>query len=99
MWTNELMINEELSHLFKALAHPTRVDILDLLKKGPISTGELSEQFYVSRYAIMKHLTILEKVQFQRRICSWPELVSSPCNKMQKSSFDVMSLLTSSCSI
>lgn len=62
MWASELMINEEITHLFKALSHPIRVDILDLLKKGPISTGELSEQFDVSRYAIMKHLTILEEV-------------------------------------
>lgn len=57
------MINEEVTHLFKALSHPTRVDILDLLKKGPLSTGELSEHFDVSRYAVMKHLKILEDVQ------------------------------------
>lgn len=54
------MINEEVTHLFKSLSHPIRVDILDLLKKGPIATGELSGHFKVSRYAIMKHLKILE---------------------------------------
>jgi DNA-binding transcriptional ArsR family regulator len=56
------MINEEVAHLFKALSHSIRVDILDLLKKGPISTGDLSEHFDVSRYAIMKHLKVLEEV-------------------------------------
>ena len=56
------MINDEVTHLFKALSHPTRVDILDLLKKGPLSTGDLCENFDVSRYAIMKHLNILEEV-------------------------------------
>ncbi|WP_243840660.1 ArsR/SmtB family transcription factor [Paenisporosarcina antarctica] len=54
------MINEEVTHLFKSLSHPIRVDILDILKKGPIATGELSGHFEVSRYAIMKHLKILE---------------------------------------
>lgn len=57
------MVNEEVTHLFKALSHPIRVDILDLLKKGPLSTGEVSEHFDVSRYAVMKHLKILEDVQ------------------------------------
>ncbi|PUB16727.1 helix-turn-helix domain-containing protein [Paenisporosarcina sp. OV554] len=56
------MVNEEVTHLFKALSHPIRVDILDLLKKGPLSTGEVSEHFDVSRYAVMKHLKILEDV-------------------------------------
>lgn len=57
------MINEEVTHLFKALSHPIRVKIIDLLKKGPMATGEISEHFDVSRYAIMKHLNILEEVQ------------------------------------
>ena len=56
------MINEEVTHLFKALSHPTRVDILDLLTKGPLSTGELSEHFDVSRYAVMKQLKVLDDV-------------------------------------
>ena len=56
------MVNEEITLLFKALSHPTRVDILDLLKQGPLSTGELSEHFEVSRYAVMKHLQVLEDV-------------------------------------
>lgn len=56
------MVNEEITHLFKALSHPIRVDILDLLKKGPLSTGEVSENFDVSRYTVMKHLKILEDV-------------------------------------
>ena len=57
-----ILINEEVTHLFKALSHPIRVDILDLLTKGPLSTGELSEHFEVSRYAIMKHLKVLDDV-------------------------------------
>jgi DNA-binding transcriptional ArsR family regulator len=49
-------MEEGLSIVFKALGHPIRRKILDLLKKSPRTTGELNEYFpEVSRYAIMKH--------------------------------------------
>ncbi|MFI8685043.1 SRPBCC domain-containing protein [Rossellomorea sp. NPDC077527] len=55
-------MKDELSTLFKALGHPIRREILDLLKKSARTTGELNEFFpEVTRYAIMKHLTILEE--------------------------------------
>ncbi len=48
--------------IWKALSDPTRRSILNLLKKAPKTTGELSLEFKdLSRYAIMKHLGILEK--------------------------------------
>ncbi|MFK3960495.1 helix-turn-helix domain-containing protein [Guptibacillus hwajinpoensis] len=53
---------EELSITFRALTHPIRREILDLLKNAPKTTGEISEAFAnISRYAVMKHLTILEE--------------------------------------
>jgi DNA-binding transcriptional ArsR family regulator len=56
------MNEEELSSLFKALGHPIRRAILDILKQSPKTTGELNENFPdVTRYAIMKHLNILEE--------------------------------------
>jgi DNA-binding transcriptional ArsR family regulator/uncharacterized protein YndB with AHSA1/START domain len=55
-------MNEELSNVFKALGHPIRRKILDILKQSPRTTGELDEYFpEVTRYAIMKHLKILEE--------------------------------------
>lgn len=55
-------MEEELSVVFKALGHPIRRQILDILKKSPRTTGELNECFpEVTRYAIMKHLKILEE--------------------------------------
>nr|WP_263324644.1 helix-turn-helix domain-containing protein [Neobacillus sp. Marseille-Q6967] len=55
-------MEDELSPLFRALGHPIRRRILDLLKESPKTTGELDNYFpEVSRYAIMKHLTILEE--------------------------------------
>jgi DNA-binding transcriptional ArsR family regulator/uncharacterized protein YndB with AHSA1/START domain len=52
--------DSEVNDLFKALGHPIRRGILDYIKEGPKTTGFLNEQFKdVSRYAIMKHLTML----------------------------------------
>lgn len=49
--------------VFRALADPSRRRILDLLKARPGSTvGELGERFAFSRFAVMKHLRILEEV-------------------------------------
>ncbi|MEH7549230.1 ArsR/SmtB family transcription factor [Neobacillus vireti] len=55
-------MEDELSGLFKALGHPIRRGILDILKELAKTTGELNEYFpEVTRYAIMKHLRILEE--------------------------------------
>ena len=48
--------------IWKALSDPTRRSILNMLKKAPKTTGEISQEFEdLSRYAIMKHLGILER--------------------------------------
>ena len=50
--------------VWKALADPTRRRILDLLRDGPRTTGELCDQFgELSRCAVMKHLGILEQAE------------------------------------
>ncbi|MFT4415448.1 SRPBCC domain-containing protein [Fredinandcohnia humi] len=55
-------MSESLSSVFKALGHPIRREILDILKVSPRTTGELNAYFpEVTRYAIMKHLKILEE--------------------------------------
>ncbi|MEH7416597.1 SRPBCC domain-containing protein [Neobacillus drentensis] len=55
-------MEDELSTLFKALGHPIRRQILDILKESPKTTGELDDYFpEVTRYAIMKHLSLLEE--------------------------------------
>ncbi len=45
--------------VFKALADPTRREILSLLRGGGRSVGELAANFDVSRPAISKHLKVL----------------------------------------
>jgi len=47
--------------VWKALADPTRRRILDLLRDGPRTTGQLCRRCPLSRFAVMKHLAILER--------------------------------------
>ena len=46
---------------FKALAYPTRVKIIDFLKKGEKSVGEISWQLKIKQANISQHLAILRK--------------------------------------
>ena len=46
---------------FKALSDPVRRDILELLKKGPLSAGEIGEQFDMTGATISYHLKILKQ--------------------------------------
>jgi DNA-binding transcriptional ArsR family regulator len=53
-------MEDKLDPVFKALADPTRRMILDLLKPGPRTTGQLCGAIPdLSRFAVMKHLGIL----------------------------------------
>jgi DNA-binding transcriptional ArsR family regulator len=45
--------------VFRAIADPTRRDILRLLRKGEMSVGEIATNFRQSRPAISKHLRLL----------------------------------------
>jgi uncharacterized protein YndB with AHSA1/START domain/DNA-binding transcriptional ArsR family regulator len=56
------LADRALDPLFRALADPSRRQVLDILKTRPGTTvGELTEQFDFSRFAVMKHLRILEE--------------------------------------
>lgn len=47
--------------IWKALANPVRRAILDTLREGPLTTGELADGFTeISRFAVMQHLRVLE---------------------------------------
>ena len=45
----------------KALSDPIRQQILDMLKPGRLSAGEIAEAFPVSGAAISKHLSVLKE--------------------------------------
>ena len=50
----------------KALSDPIRREILDLLKPGRLSAGEIAEKFPVSGAAISKHLSVLKDADLIR---------------------------------
>ena len=54
------MDRDDLTPLWKALSDPSRRRILDLLRQRPRTTGELCSGFELSRFAVMKHLRVLE---------------------------------------
>jgi DNA-binding transcriptional ArsR family regulator len=48
--------------VFKALADQKRRRLLDLLKDGPKTTGDLCDKFKnIDRCTVMQHLSVLEK--------------------------------------
>ena len=50
----------------KALSDPIRRQILELLKSGRHSAGEISQQFPVSGAAVSKHLSLLKDADLIR---------------------------------
>ena len=50
-----------LQQTLKALADPTRREILNLLKKGKLSAGEITDHFQVTAAAISRHLSVLKE--------------------------------------
>lgn len=50
-----------MTQVFKALSDPTRRQVLQLLQKGPMSAGELSNQFDVSKPTMSAHFAVLKE--------------------------------------
>lgn len=55
-----------LQNTIKALSDPIRREILEMLKGGRMSAGEIVEHFTVSGAAISKHLSILREADLIR---------------------------------
>ena len=53
---------------FKALSDPVRRQILELLKKGPLSAGEIGANFDMTGATISYHLKILKKADLKNFI-------------------------------
>ena len=59
-----------MSEVMKALAHPTRRSILQMLKKGEMSAGEIADRFDLSKPTLSGHFNVLREaglVDVQRR--------------------------------
>jgi DNA-binding transcriptional ArsR family regulator len=62
--------------VFKALADPTRREILSLLRSGGSSVGDIASNFHMSRPAVSKHLRqlrsaglVVDRASGTSRIC------------------------------
>jgi ArsR family transcriptional regulator len=47
--------------VYKALADPTRRDILNLLKNKDLTAGEIADHFRISKPSISHHLNLLKQ--------------------------------------
>jgi DNA-binding transcriptional ArsR family regulator len=57
----------QLNAVFAALADPTRRRIVERLRTGELTAGEIAADFAISQPAISKHLKVLEKSGVLRR--------------------------------
>lgn len=58
--------NLALQQTLKALADPIRREILNLLKKGRMSAGEITDHFPVTGASISRHLSVLKEADLVR---------------------------------
>ena len=52
--------------IFKALSDPTRREILRMLRKRPMSAGELSDAFPMTKGSLSHHYNILKSAELVR---------------------------------
>ena len=55
-----------IQNTMKALSDPIRREILEMLKSGRLSAGEIGEHFPVSGAAVSKHLSVLKDADLIR---------------------------------
>ena len=55
-----------IQHTLRALADPIRRDILNLLKDGRMSAGDISDRFPVTAASISRHLSVLKEADLIR---------------------------------
>lgn len=55
-----------LQNTLQALADPTRREILNLLKKGPLPAGEISARFNMTAPSVSRHLSVLKAADLIR---------------------------------
>ena len=59
--------SDHLDHVFQALAHPARREILRRIAKEERSITDLAEPFSMSLEAVSKHIQVLERAKLLRR--------------------------------
>jgi DNA-binding transcriptional ArsR family regulator len=62
--------------VFRAVADPTRRQILDLLRSSEFTVGEIAGHFRISRPAISRHIRILQSA---RLVVTHPDGAANVC--------------------
>ena len=52
-----------MNDVFRALSDPTRREILELLRSGPRTSGEIADRFKTSWATISRHLSVLKDAE------------------------------------
>lgn len=55
-----------IQHTLKALSDPVRREILEMLRSGRLSAGQIGEHFPISGAAVSKHLSVLKDADLIR---------------------------------
>ena len=55
-----------IQRMMRALSDPTRREILNLLKAGPLTAGEIVQQFDMTAAAVSRHLSLLRDADLIR---------------------------------
>jgi DNA-binding transcriptional ArsR family regulator len=78
----------ETASLWRALSDPTRRRVLDLLRAGPATTGEIAAAFPISRIAVMRHLEVLAEAELvtsrKRGRQRWHYLNAVPLERLHR---------------
>jgi len=57
------LLREYKANIFQALAHPTRIAILEALRNGELGAGAIQEQLGIEQANLSQHLAILRSRQ------------------------------------
>lgn len=73
---------DPLSVTFSALADPTRRDILNRLRRRPLTVSELAKHYPMSRAAVSQHLSVLERAELvsRNRRGQWIDCAIAPAS-------------------
>jgi ArsR family transcriptional regulator len=76
--------------VFQALAHPTRIAIVEMLREGELSAGAMQEQLGIEQANLSQHLAILRSRQIVLNRKEGNQVFYSLRNKMLVEVLDIM---------
>jgi ArsR family transcriptional regulator len=84
------MLQEYKASVFQALAHPTRIAILEVLREGEMPAGAIQERLGVEQANVSQHLAILRSRQIVNSRRQGNQIFYSLRNKVLIKVLDLM---------